>query len=267
MVLERGIYAAVLTPLKKDLSCDVEKLVQHSLGLIEKGCQGVALFGTTGEGPSFSTRERIDVLLRAVALGLDPKKILFGNAASSIDDTVEAAKAVCSVGCAALLAAPPCFYKNVKEEGVVSFYREIIRRSGDGRLKVILYHIPQFSGVPMTIPIIEKLVSEFSETIVGLKESEGNLPLAKAAIERFKNLMIYVGSEKMIVDAVRAGGAGSICGLANLYPELICSLLQKEVNPPEIDQIFQGLKGLDFIPALKAELRWHDVRPPLVKMP
>lgn len=267
--LPEGIYAAALTPLHPDLSCDSEKLANHCSDLLKRGCQGVVLFGTTGEGASFSVGERIEALKKVPAQGLDPKKVILANGSASIPDTSALALAALEEGCTTLLIAPPSFYKNVNDEGVIAYYRTIIQKIGSPKLRILLYHIPQYSGVPITLPIIRTLLREFPETIIGLKESEGNLPFSKAILKEFPGLQLFVGNEKQIIETVHLGGAGSICGIANLYPELIVSLFHQGKkgigpNPPEFEEIYLSLKKSPFIPIAKAMLHWPAVRPPLV---
>lgn len=275
--LLNGVYAASLTPMHADLSCDEELLSLHCQHLIEKGCTGIALFGTTGEGPSFSVDERIRVLRKLISSGFDPQKIILGNGSSGISDTVELAQEALKHNCAALLIAPPSFYKNVTDEGVAQFYREIIQKTDDPNLRVILYHIPQFSGVPISLKVIETLHQEFPEIVIGIKESEGNLSFTKAILEKLPQFKVFVGNEKQIIESVHLGGAGTICGIANIYPELICSLYHQgkkgiSSNPPAIDGVFKALNGIPFIPAAKALMKkreggnWHSVRAPLMPL-
>jgi len=275
--LDDGIYAAALTPMHSDLSCDSHQLVQHCFDLVQRGCKGIVLFGTTGEGPSFSVKERIDVLEEVIDEGFDPQKIILGNGGANIQETVDLARAAIKCDCAALLVAPPSFFKNIQEEGVIAFYREIIRRVADPNLRILLYHIPQYSGVPIALEIIEALRLEFPDIVIGIKESEGNLAFAKKVIDAFPDFMVFVGKETHIIEAVNYGASGSICGLANLFPELICSLFAKGksancANPREIEFFFQVLKEYPFIPAFKSWMEnkrgpaWHYVRPPLIPL-
>lgn len=226
--LNKRIYGAALTPLHSDLSCNTEELAKHCLDLVKRGCSGVALFGTTGEGPSFSLDEKIDALRFVVQYGLDPKKIILANGSSSIPDTVHLAREAIKLGCDTHLISPPSFFKNVPEEGVIAYYRAILEKIAYPGLKAILYHITQYSGVPITLNIIRALRSEF---VIGLKESEGNLPFTKEILKAFPGFEVFVGNEKQIVEAVRHGASGSICGIANLYPELIVSLLHRKETP------------------------------------
>lgn len=275
--LKDGVYAAALTPMNPDLSCNHKKLASHCFKLLQHGCTGIALFGTTGEGPSFSVAERVEALQKLVLEGFDPRKIILGNGSSGIIDTVNLGLEVLKQGCGALLIAPPSFYKNVTEEGVVAFYREIIQRIGNSNLRILLYHIPQFSGVPLSLEIIEALRREFPQIVIGIKESEGNLTFAKTILQTFPNFQVFVGKEKHLVESVHFGGAGTICGLANLDPELICSLYSQgkkaiSPNPESIEIINRALKEISFIAAAKALMKrkegdaWHFLRPPLLPL-
>ncbi|MBY0529882.1 MAG: dihydrodipicolinate synthase family protein [Rhabdochlamydiaceae bacterium] len=276
--LNDGVYAASLTPLNADLSCNYEELFSHCLDLIQRGCSGIVLGGTTGEGPSFSTHERIEMLEKIIQAGIPPQHILLANGASNISETVELCQAALKWDLPALLICPPSFYKNVSHEAVIAYYREIIQKVADSRLRVLLYHIPQFSGVPITLPIIQALTAEFPEIVIGIKESEGNFELTKDILKGFPGFKVFVGHEKQILEAVHLGGSGSICGIANLYPELIVSLYEmgkqeiRPENPQELNVFFEAMKGLPFISAFKAVMEnrkgdiWHRLRPPLMPL-
>jgi 4-hydroxy-tetrahydrodipicolinate synthase len=252
-------YAAALTPLKSDLSIDHKKLCAHCHGLLQRGVEGIALFGTTGEGNSFSVKERISALKKVINSGLPKEMLMMGNGSNGLGETVELAKAAIRAGCETLLIAPPCYFKGVEERGVVEFYRQILLKCPN--IKLILYHIPQLSGVPITLNIIEALESEFP--LFGLKESEGNLGFLKSAAKQFPNLKVFAGNELQIIEALKWGAAGTICGLANIAPELIASLFQLQENPNELVQLKRQMEK-SFIPASKARLGWKEVRPPLI---
>lgn len=275
--VEDGIYAAVLMPMHADLSCNTDELFFHCHDLLKRGCKGVVLFGTTGEGSSFSIEERLDILDRVLGKGIDPKHIIIGSGSANIPEMVTLAKGAIKKQCTRFLIAPPSFFKNVSEEGVIAFYKEIIQRISHPQLRVLLYHIPQFSGVPITLKIIDALTQEFPECVIGMKESEGNLPFAKTVIEAFPGFKVFVANELQIVEAVHTGAAGAICGFPNLYPELICSLYTQgkralSENPKELKDAMAAIKQFHFIPAFKAIMEkrrgsiWHAVRPPLMPL-
>jgi 4-hydroxy-tetrahydrodipicolinate synthase len=280
VALNDGIYAAAMTPWNADLSCNVSKLTDHCKDILSRGLSGVVLFGTTGEGPSFSLAERISIT-DEVLLQVSPSRVVLGNGGATIPETVAIAKHGVTKGCIALLAHPPTFFKNCTDEGVIAFYRAVIQQTNDPALKIILYHIPQFTGVPITMNVIRALVEEFPESIIGIKESKGDLAFAKEIIAAFPApaFKTFVGSEAHIIEAVGAGGSGSICGMANLYPELICSLFESgkkgstDGNPPCMADFFAALK-YPFIPAFKAIKEqqsgstgtWTAIRPPLAAL-
>lgn len=272
-----GVYAAALTPIGDDYSCDWKELIAHCKELIARGCQGVVICGTTGEAPSFSVQEKIGIFEKIAASEIDSSKVIATNGGANIPDTVLFARALIEHRFPALLIAPPTFFKHVPEEGVIAYYRHVIEQIGDARLKILLYHIPQCTGVPITLKIAQILQSEFPEVVVGLKESEGNSALTKAVIDAIAGFKVFVGKETEIIEAVQYGAAGAICGLANLYPELICSLFVQGKkghcnNPDELATFFHALDRLPFISAFKAVMEkrkgksWHRLRPPLLPL-
>ncbi len=204
----KGIFAAALTPLNKDLSPNIEAMATHCKDLIGKGCNGVVLFGTTGEGCSFSVEERELAVRSLIDAGLDPKRIIVGIICSAISDAAKLASTAVALNCAAVLVVPPFFLKNVNELGVLAFYREFIQRVNSPNLKIILYHIPQVSGVPITSNMIKILTKEYPTHIVGLKESEGNLSFTKEILSNFPNFKVFVGNELHISEAVELGAGG-----------------------------------------------------------
>jgi 4-hydroxy-tetrahydrodipicolinate synthase len=275
--LVRGIYVASLTPMHEDLSCNCEALAAHCNDLIHKGCKGVVLFGTTGEGPSLSVPERIQILQEIIRLGIDPQKIIVSISCCAIDDTVTLASVAIDQQCAAILICPPFFYKNVADEGVINFYTQVIRSINHPELKMLLYHIPQYSGVSISINALRTLKNSFPHTIVGIKESEGNLAFIKEILST-GDIELFVGNELLISEAIRLGAAGGISGIANAYPELICSLYEFGKDPKAPDHnttahsILESLKNYPLFPAIKNLVEkqkgkeWHTMRPPLVPL-
>jgi len=276
-----GVYAAVVTPLKPDLSCDVKELVGHCNNLISRGLTGVAIFGTTGEGPSFSTSEREKVIREVLEQGLDKSRVIVGTGAATVPDSIYLIKAGVALGYDTFLVAPPTFYKNVSDEGIANYYRGIAQEISNTNAKIIIYHIPQFTGVPITRSVIKPLREEYPEIFIGLKESEGNPQLAKSLIEDFPGFKVLIGNERQLIEGLRNGACGTICGVGNIYPELVCSVYKMGLqpassgltNPPELDLFRTVLGKLSLVASLKAVLEkrngngvWSRVRPPLVPL-
>ena len=209
MSFVEGIYPAVFTPMHADLAVDVEALKAHCRSLIEQGCAGVVLFGTSGEGPSFTAAEKL-AAYAAVASGeqaVAPQKLLLGNGAASLLETVEVLRGGLELGCPGFLVCPPSFYKGCAEEGVLEYYRQLIARTRGSSSsavapRVILYHIPQFSGVPITLSVARTLAAEFPGIVVGVKESEGSLPLLKSYIDAIPGFQVFPGNERHLLEAL-----------------------------------------------------------------
>ena len=267
-----GIYAASLTPLHADLTCDYDAYADHCKDLMAQGCSGVVLFGTTGEGSSFSVAERQKGIQAIVDRDVDPQKIIVSVGCPSIEDTVQLTQTALLAKCSAVLMMPPYFFKNVSDAGIIAFYREVIQKVNNPDLKIFLYHIPQFSGVRISLDVIRTLHAEFPKTIIGMKESEGNLELVRAILKEFPHFQLLVGNETMIADAVSLGAVGAVSGIANICPQLICSLYKGKERQSKIEAFMGILGSHHFISATKSILEqqkgvsWSFLRPPLAPL-
>jgi len=262
-----GLFAASVTPVRHDLRCDFDALAEHCKDLLARSCQGVVLFGSTGEGPSFTLRERKEALEQVIRLGVDPAKIIVGTTFAALEDAIELANYSVLMGTLAILSAPPFYYKKVPSEGIISFYREMLKRT---KAQVILYHIPQYSNAPLSFSIVERLYKEFPEAIVGMKESEGNLEFTKELLQKLPNLHLFIGNELQIFEAHALGAKGAISGLANCFPEKIASQFQKSDN--SIAALRALLADFPIFPAIKNIVaqqkgaRFELMRPPVMAL-
>lgn len=276
--LLRGVWVATLTPLNADLSVDVARLVDHCNDLMRRGVDGICLFGTTGEGASFSVAERIKALEGAIAAGLPAAKIIPGTGCPALSDTIELSRHAASVGCPATLVLPPFYFKGPSDEGLYRSFATMIERVNDPRLRVLLYHIPQLSAVGFSYELIFKLRAAFPQAIAGIKDSLGDWSFTEGLLSRFPEMAIFVGNEPDIARAVARGGAGTICGMANIMPELVRSIYDggPEKSAEAIERITKAVGlvlDLPFIAALKAYLAakkrdtgYLHVRPPFVNL-
>ena len=212
----RGVFCASLTPLQADLAPDHGLFVEHCHYLLEEGCDGIALLGTTGEANSFSSSERKALLEAAVRAGIAPSKLMPGTGVAALTETVELTKHAVSLGVAAVVMLPPFYYKDVTEDGLFAAYAEVVERVADPRLKVVLYHIPQVSAVPIAFPLIERLRAAFPGVFTGIKDSAGQLANMEALVERFPGFSVLAGADPLMLPLLRKGGAGCITATSNL---------------------------------------------------
>ncbi|WP_211257353.1 dihydrodipicolinate synthase family protein [Muricoccus aerilatus] len=212
----RGVFCAALTPVTADLSPDHDRFTKHCHRLLQDGCDGIALLGTTGEANSFSTAERQGLLEAAVASGIAPESLLPGTGVAALTETVALTRHALSLGVTTVVMLPPFYYKGVSDDGVFASYAEVVERVGDPRLRVVLYHIPQFSAVPITFPVIERLRERFPGTFTGIKDSAGEISHMEALVERFPGLAVLAGADPLMLPLLRRGGAGCITATSNL---------------------------------------------------
>src|SRR3954447_12867218 len=211
-----GVFSAALTPLTADLAPDHARFTAHCRRLLEEGCDGIALLGTTGEANSFSTGERQALLEAAVAAAIAPDRLLPGTGVTALTETVALTRHALSLGVATVVMLPPFYYKGVSEDGLFASYAEVVERVADPRLRVVLYHIPQVSAVPITFPVIERLRAAFPGTFAGIKDSSGDFANMTAPGQRFPGLAVLAGPAPLMLPLLRKGGAGCITATSNL---------------------------------------------------
>ncbi|MGB3025129.1 dihydrodipicolinate synthase family protein [Paradevosia shaoguanensis] len=274
------LYVPAITPFNDDLSPDAGRFVANCKALLADGADGLAPFGTTSEANSMSVGERIDMLDALLDSGVSADQLIPGTGCSALTDSIALTRHAVSRGCLGTLTLPPFYYKGVPEGGLVDSYTAIIDAVGDSRLKIYLYHIPQMSGVPITLTLIEKLLVRHPGIFVGLKDSSGNWDNTNATIRAFPELDVYSASEALIPQNVAAGGAGCISASANVNSRNIVALMRALGTPQEaaiaagVTEVRKIFEGLPLIPAIKAATaRRHNdpsyaiVRPPFIKLP
>ena len=230
----RGIWPALLTPLTASLDIDIPAFAAHSLQLLGAGCSGVTPFGTTGEGPSFSVAERIAAIDGLIAAGVPAGRILVSTSAAALPDAVALTRHAVQAGCFGALLLPPFFLKGVPDQGIIDFYVQLIEKVADARLRIVLYHIPQVSGVPLSHHVIDTLVKRYPQTMVGIKDSgcqrAWSLDLAKAFMTpepeaNGSGIQVWVGNEPDLQVMAAQGSAGAVSGVANVMPRLLQRLV------------------------------------------
>jgi 4-hydroxy-tetrahydrodipicolinate synthase len=226
-----GIWSASLTPLRPDLSIDLPTLIEHSRWHLARGCHGIALFGTTGEGTSFSVGERKVALEAVIAAGIPAAALMAGSGCAALSDTIELTAHAVKQGCAGVLTLPPFFFKNLGDDGIYRCFSEIVERVGDERLRIFLYNIPQLSAVRFTPAVIERLRKAYPSVIAGLKDSSGDWNSTKEYLDAFPGWGLFTGWDPHLRDVVRLGGAGTISGMPNINAAGLRALYDNRLKP------------------------------------
>jgi len=278
-----GVFSAACTPLRADLTPDHAALSVHCKQLLTDGCDGVALLGTTGEANSFSAAERMAMLDAVIENGIAPDRLLPGTGVASFMETVELTRHALSLGIQTVVMLPPFYYKNVSDDGLFAAYAAIVERVADPRLRVVLYHIPMFSAVPIPIPVIARLRDAFPGTFTGLKDSSGDLANMKALVDAFPGFAVLAGADPLMLPLLRHGGAGCITAASNLVASDLAFIYRHFADPAQADAVEQAqaqavaarnrVSVLPQLPSIKALLAqktgnpdWALVRPPLLKL-
>jgi len=160
-------------------------------------------------------------------------------------------------------------------------FSEVIERVGDARLRVYLYHIPPVAQIAISIPLIERLLKRYPQTVAGLKDSSGDWNNTKAVLDAFPGagFDVFAGSEVFLLSNMRHGGVGCISATANVNPAAIHRVFENW-RVPDADRMQEGITATravvfkyPMIPALKAivarafaDPEWATVRPPLVEL-
>jgi 4-hydroxy-tetrahydrodipicolinate synthase len=216
----RGIFAAAVTPLTRNLEPDSAGFVAHCRWLLERGCDGVVPIGTTGEGNSFSLRQRLQILEAVAGSGIAMSRFIFGTGSCALADAVELTRASVAANAAGVLVLPPFYYKEPSEEGLARFYSELIERVGNDRLRVYLYHFPRLSTVPITAALVKRLLATYPRIIAGLKDSSGDWSFSAGLLNQFPGFGVFSGSEGFLLANLRAGGTGCISANVNVTAPL-----------------------------------------------
>ncbi|MDX1434436.1 MAG: dihydrodipicolinate synthase family protein [Gammaproteobacteria bacterium] len=276
-----GVWSPALVAVRDDFSIDDERLVAHCRWLLEQGCHGLALFGTTSEANSFSVEERMAALEAVLAAGLPAEKMMVGTGCCALTDSVRLTRHAVDNGCNKVLMLPPFYYKGLSDAGLYRSYATVIDRIGDEALRVFFYHFPKLSGVPITFGLIEMLLADYPGTIAGLKDSGGDWSNTAALIERFPDMAIFPGSERYLLDGLRAGGTGCITATANVNAAAIRAVFdawdKEAANSDELNRgivdVRTALESQPLVPAQKyiiAHYRkdpaWARVRPPMLDL-
>jgi 4-hydroxy-tetrahydrodipicolinate synthase len=248
---------------------------------LECGCDGVTLFGTTGEGAEFSVGDRVSCLNAVISSGMDPKKLIISVGAMSIQDVVTLTQHATDRDVHGVLLMPPCIYRSgITESGVFAYFKSVIDRVDRDDLRLYLYHFPDISGVAITPTLIRRLDDRYPGRIVGVKDSGGNVEFTGVLVRGFSHLSIFTGSEIHLPELAVEGLRGTVCGLANVMPRLMREMVDKSSSYDRLQllpYIVSGdaiLSRRQFIPSAKTVLtsllddkEWLRVLPPMSQIP
>ena len=204
----KGIYAATLSVLDKNLALDVKNTIKHAENVIDMGCHGVVFFGSTGQSQLVSLSEKIQ-LINQLPNSKYRDKFIIGTGLNSLGDTINLMKISKSMNFDTFLIMPPAYYK-YGDEDVINFYSRIINEINE--CKIILYNFEKLSGYKFSESCVEKLASSFPKQIIGVKDSSYNL----YEVLKIKNFSVFPGSESKLLKGLELGCKGIITATTNV---------------------------------------------------
>ena len=274
----KGLIAPILSPFDNDLKFNQNMYNDLAHDLLENGCSGLAPFGTTGEALSLSNKERMNALEGLLNSGIKANQLIPGTGLCNFPDTVMISKHALDLGCHGIMTLPPFYFKGMSDEGLFDYFEKLIEEINHSKLKIYLYHIPQVSGVGLSIDLVSKLKKSYPDIVVGIKDSSGYWENTKSLLG-IDDLVVYPGAELPVIEAIKLGAPGCISATANLNGGDISKVinfchdnewekaedLHKKVT--KVRLLFQDYAP---IPAQKGLLakktkigEWLNVRPPL----
>ncbi len=267
-----GVIAAVATPIDESGAPDLARAIKLARFLLDNGCNGLNVLGTTGEATSFSREERLRVMSAYKQEKMPLDRLMVGTGAAAVSDAIALTCHAAELGFAGALVLPPFYYKGVPDDGLFAYIDALVKATADKPIPIYLYHFPAMSGLPWHIALITRLLEKFPTRIVGLKDSSGDMGYARAAAAISKSFAVFPSTEAALIEARDGAFAGCISATANCNPDL-CARAWSQGDTAaleaavDIRKLFDGKPLVSGVKALLAHIHGDAalsrVKPPL----
>lgn len=271
-----GVIAAIATPIDESGAPDLPRAMKLARFLLDNGCDGLNVLGTTGEATSFSLAERKAVMDAYKANGLPLDRLMVGTGAAAVSDAVALTKHAAELGFAGALVLPPFYYKGVPDDGLAAYIDIIVQATAATPIPIYLYHYPAMSGLPWHVALIDRLLKSHPNRIVGLKDSSGDMAYARSAAAVKAGFTVFPSTEAALLDARGGQFAGCISATANLNADL-CQRAWSSGDTQALDEavairrLFEGKPLVAGVKALLAHIHGDPalsrMKPPLAAFP
>jgi 4-hydroxy-tetrahydrodipicolinate synthase len=270
-----GVIAAVATPIDDKGMPDLARAMKLARFLLDNGCDGLNVLGTTGEATSFSREERMAVMSAYKTEKMPLDRLMVGTGAAAVADAIALTRHAAELGFAGALVLPPFYYKGVPDDGLAAYIDTLIKATADKPIPIYLYHFPAMSGLPWHIALIRRLLDAHPSRIVGLKDSSGDMDYARAAAAISKDFAVFPSTEAALLEARGGTFAGCISATANCNADL-CGRAWSEGDSAALEtavairKLFDGKPLVSGVKSLLAHIHGDAalarVKPPLAPL-
>tara|TARA_B100000902_G_scaffold380357_1_gene415658 strand:- start:247 stop:1125 length:879 start_codon:yes stop_codon:yes gene_type:complete len=268
-----GVIAAVPTPIDHKGNPVIETFLSYCSWVLQNGCDGINILGSTGEANSFSSDQR-KLIMKSAAKNLDKQKLMVGTGNPSLAETINLTEFANDLGYKVALVLPPFYYKPLTNEGLFIWYQTLHEKLGSRKIKIFFYNFPQMTGLTIPIEVIEELHKRWPDRFSGIKDSSGDLNYCRI-LSKNKNFNVFPSSEVSILEAHKSKFAGCISATAN--QTLFLSSKAWANKSKNIENIILQIKGFregiskeSLIPSIKylvskqtKSKTWQNLLPPL----
>ena len=255
-MLKRGVYAASLSVLNKDLTLNVEATISHGENLIKNGLHGCFFFGSTGMSQLISKSEKMELISKISTHKLR-KHFYLGTGCNSLNENIELIKYASEFNFNTILLMPSAYYVGNSDEGVFEFYKRIILACP--KIKIVIYNFEKLSGYLFSINAITKLVESFPKNIIGVKDSSYNL----YENLKIKDFLIFPGSEAKLLKGLEKGSSGIISAVTNTTHSLARKVFddfENQTSQTKNDQLIRVRETFDGYNLISALHSFHSIK-------
>ncbi len=270
-----GVIAAVATPVEEGGAPDIRRAIKLARYLLDNGCDGLNVLGTTGEATSFSRDERMAVMSAYKTEKMPLDRLMVGTGAAAVSDAVALTRHAAALGFAGALVLPPFYYKGVPDDGLIAYIGEIVQATAQRPVPIYLYHFPAQSGLPWHPALVRRLLDLHPSRIVGLKDSSGDMAYARSVAAISSDFAVFPSTEAVLIEARGGAFAGCISATANCNPDL-CARAWADGDQAALDaavairKLFDGKPLVSGVKALLAHIHGDAqlarVKPPLAAL-
>lgn len=267
-----GVIAAVPTPINNDGNPILDTFLEHCGWVLQNGCDGVNILGSTGEANSFNSHQR-KLVMESASQNLNNQKLMVGTGTPSISETIHLTQIADDLNYQVALVLPPFYYKPITNNGLFLWYQTLHEKLGNRKIKIYFYNFPQMTGLIIPIEVIEQLHNQWPDRFCGIKDSSGDLNYCRT-LSKNKNFKVFPSSEVSISEAHISKFSGFISATAN--QTLFLSSKAWAKKDENIDHLVSKIKHLreeiskdSLVPSIKFLVStrtknkdWNNLLPP-----